>query len=245
MLGLTIRRQLRAWQRTTHVPIHRMACSSGFSLVELTIVGGLTAVVLAGLGALTLVSDVKVGRRSDSMQEAQEQWGRAVTFIQNEVADAATLSVTMNSNNYPSSCEGGVPSPILVLKGPKNPTNPAWTVIYGVRSRADDEESLYRGPKLLIRCGPLPLAADLNPPNPQQTAIFGNLPNNNESPTETILLDRLPTENPLQVRLLANANNGPVQDAQLKITIQASPDTTYASDQPFRVHAQRSPQLTP
>ena len=102
---------------------------------------------------------------------------------------------------------------------------------------------MYRGPKLLIRCGPLPLAADLNPPNPQQTAIFGNLPNNNQSPTETILLDRLAENNPLQVILLANANNGPVQDAQLRITMQASPDSTYASDQPFRVHVQRTPSL--
>jgi len=239
MLGLKMRRQLRARQRTTHVLIHKMAQSNGFSLVELMIVAGLTAVVLAGLGALTLVSDVKVGRRSDSMQEAQEQWGRAVAFIQNEVADAATLSVTLNNNNYP--CNGEVPRPILVLEGPQNPTNPAWTVIYGVRSRRAGEAGLYRGPNLLIRCGPLPLAADLNPPNPEQTAVFGNLPNNNANPTETILLDRLPAENPLQVLLLANANNGPVQDAQLRITLQASPDITFATDQPFRVHAQRSP----
>jgi type II secretory pathway pseudopilin PulG len=216
-----------------------MAQNNGFSLVELMIVAGLTAVVLAGLGALTLVSDVKVGRRSDSMQEAQEHWGRAVTFIQNEVADAATLSATLSNNNYP--CNGIVPNPVLVLEGPQNPNNPAWTVIYGVRSRADSEAHLYRGPNLLIRCGPLPLAADLNPPNPQQTSIFGNLPNNNANPTETILLDRLAGNNPLQVLLLANANNGPVQDAQLRITMQASPVITYASDQPFRVHAQRSP----
>jgi len=242
MLGLKIRRQLRARQRTTLVLIHKMAQSNGFSLVELMIVAGLTAVVLAGLGALTLVSDVKVGRRSDSMQEAQEQWGRAVTFIQNEVADAATISATLGNNNYP--CNGIVTNPILVLEGPQNPIDPAWTVIYGVRSRTAGEAGLYRGPNLLIRCGPLPLAADLDPPDPQQTAIFGNLPNNNANPTETILLDRLPAENPLQVLLLANANNGPVQDAQLRITMQASPDTTYASDQPFRVHAQRTP-LTP
>jgi hypothetical protein len=220
-----------------------MACSSGFSLVELMIVAGLTAVVLAGLGALTLVADVKVGRRSDSMQEAQEQWGRAVTFIQNEVADAATLSATLGNNSYP--CSGDVPSPILVLEGPKNPTNnPAWTVIYGVRSPAGGEQGLYRGPRLLIRCGPLPLAADLNPPNPQQTAIFGNIDETKVgTPTETILLDRLTDNNPLQVVLLANANNGPVQDAQLRITIQANPDTTYAGDQPFRVHVQRTPSL--
>lgn len=243
MLGLKMRRQLRARQCTTHMPIHTMAQSNGFSLVELMIVAGLTAVVLSSLGALILVSDMKLGRRSDSMQEAQEQWGRAVTFIQNEVADAATLSVTLGNSSYP--CGEPVPSPILVLKGPKNPTNPAWTVIYGVRSRATGEAGLYRGPKVLIRCGPLPLAADLNPPNPQQTAIFGNLPNNNANPTETILLDRLPADNPLQVLLLANANNGPVQDAQLKVTMQVSPDTTYASDQPFRVHAQRSPELPP
>jgi Tfp pilus assembly protein PilW len=88
MLELAIRRQPPAWRRTTHVPIHRMDRSNGFSLVELMIVAGLTAVVLAGLGALTLVSDVKVGRRTNSVQEAQEEWGRAVTFIQNEVANA-------------------------------------------------------------------------------------------------------------------------------------------------------------
>jgi type II secretory pathway pseudopilin PulG len=218
-----------------------MARSSGFSLVELMIVAGLTAVVLAGLGTLTLISDVQVGRRSNSLQEAQEQWGRAVTFIQNEVADAATLSVNLGNSSYP--CSGDVPNPILVLKGPKYPTNdddPAWTVIYGVRSRAAGEEGLYRGPKLLIRCGPLPLAADLNPPNRQLTAIFGNLDNNNLSATQTILLDRLPADNPLQVILLANANNGPVQDAQLTITMQAGSDSTY-SGIPFRVHVQRTP----
>ncbi len=134
---------------------------------------------------------------------------------------------------------------MLVLKGPKNPTNPAWTVIYGVRSHAGGAGDLYRGTKLLIRCGPLPLAADPHPSNYQQTAIFGNLQNNNQNPTETVLLDRLANNNPLQVLLLANANNGPVQDAQLRITMQASPDSTYAGDQPFRVHAQRSPELTP
>ena len=248
MLGLTIRRQLRAWQRTTHGPILRVAWSSGYSLVELMIVAGLTAVVLAGLGALTLVADVKVGRRSDSMQEAQEQWGRAVTFIQNEVADAATLSATLGNNSYP--CSGDVPSPILVLRGPNNSSNnPAWTVIYGVRSRAGGEQGLYRGTMLLIRCGPLPLAADRNPSDPQVhqlTAIYGNLDDKNLTPTQTVLLDRLPADNPLQVLLLANPNNGPVQDAQLTITMKAGTEKdgtviTYASDQPFRVHVQRTP----
>ena len=100
-----------------------MACSSGFSLVELMIVGGLTAVVLAGLGALILVSDVKVGRRSDSMQEAQEQWGRAVTFIQNEVADAANLSATLGNNSYP--CGLQAPSPITQ---PTTRLGPSFTV---------------------------------------------------------------------------------------------------------------------
>lgn len=239
MLGLTIRRQSRAWRRPAVMPIHRMDRSKGFSLVELMIVAGLTALVLAGLGALTLVSDVQVARRTNSIQEAQEQWSRAVTFIRNEVAYAANLSSgTLSAADYP--CRGEIPDPVLVLQGPKDPTNPAWTVIYGVRNRAVGEEGLYRGPKLLIRCGPLPLAADRNPPDHVLTSIYGNLDNNQLNPTQTVLLDRLPATNPLQVLLLADPN-GPVQDAQLTITVKAGTDSTFAGDQPFRVRVQRTP----
>ena len=240
VLGLTIRRQLRGWQRQVSVPIHRFDLSKGFSLVELMIVAGLTALVLAGLGALTIVSDLQVSRRNNSLQEAQEQWGRAVTFMQSEVADAATLSTTLN-NAYP--CTGGVPNPMLVLNG----QNSAWTVVYGVRSIAAGEQGLYRGPKLLVRCGPIPLAADRNPPDHALTAKYGNLDDTNLAPQETVLLDRLPNDYPLQVLLLADASNGPpFLDAQLTITMNAGTENdgtviTFAGDQPFRVHVNRTP----
>jgi len=193
-----------------------MARSSGFSLVELMIVAGLTAVVLAGLGALTLVSDVQVGRRSNSLQEDQEQWGRAVTFIQNEVADFdGTLSATLPLGSV---CDVKT-NPVLVL----NSSNPALTIIYGVRDRADGEEGLYRGPKLLIRCGPFP--------------------DDNSPQSQTVLLDSLPADTSFQVE---PSTVSPVQDAQLTITMKAGTekdgtDIIYASDQPFRVHVQRSP----
>ena len=239
----TLWRQPRAWRRTTPFPINTLELNNGFSLVELLIVAGLTAVVLAGLGALTLVSDVQVGRRMNSIQEAQEQWGRTVAFIQNEVADAASLSSgPLTSAKYP--CNGDVPDPVLVLNGPNNP--PAWTVIYGVRNRAVGEEGLYRGPKLLVRCGPQPLREDRNPPDPQLTAVYGHLDETKvklKPQSQTVLLDRLPADTPLQVLLLGDPANGPVLDAQLTITMQAGPDSTYAGDQPFRVHVQRSPKL--
>ena len=208
-------RQIPARRRCSHSPIHRLDQTSGFSLVELMIVAGLTAVVLAGLGALTLVSDVKVGQRLNSLQEAQEEWGRVVTFIQNEVADdAASLSDTLSSAY---DCGEAVPNPLLVL----NP--PTSTIIYGVRNRTNREikEGLYRGPKLLVRCGPLPGAT-----TPQ---------------SETVLLDRLPSNNPLKVRLLADKLKGPVFDAELTITMETGTDSTFAGDQPFRVHVQRTP----
>jgi len=196
-----------------------MELSKGFSLVELLIVAGLTAVVLAGLGALTLVSDLQVGRRSNSIQEAQEQWGRAVTHIQNEVADADSL---LGSLPPGFDCEGVDINPVLVL----NQTNPALTIIYGVRDLAGNEEGLFRGPKVLIRCGPFP-----NRTSPQR---------------QLVMLDRLPKGNPFQVTLLANPNNGPVQDALLTIKMKTGTDKdgtdiTYAGDQPFRVHVQRTP----
>ena len=214
--AVSIRRQPPAWRRRIHVPIHRMAQSSGFSLVELMIVAGLTAVVLAGLGALTLVSDVQVGRRTNSIQAAQEEWGRAVTFIQNEAANAASLSnVWSVGTTYP--CNGGVKptSGMLVL----NNDAPASTIIYGVRSISEDQKSLYRGPQLLIRCGPFP-------------------PESTSSPIETVLLDRLPAGTPLIVTLLSNL--APVHDAELTITLKTGADSTY-SGTPFRVHVQRSP----
>jgi Flp pilus assembly protein TadD len=85
---------------------------------------------------------------------------------------------------------------MLVLN--KDATDPA--IIYGVRSISERPKKvgLYRGPQLLIRCGPIP---------PEATS----------SPIETVLLDRLPTSTkiPLSVKLLANKAKGPVHDAEL------------------------------
>jgi len=235
-MGARIRRQPRPWRRTSHRTGHATDRCHGFSLVELIIVAAMTAVVLAGLGALTLVSDVQVGRRINSIQEAQEQWGRAVIFIRNEVAEAATLATgPLSAADYP--CNGDIPNPVLVLKGPNTP--PAWTIIYGIRNRAVGEEGLYRGPKLLIRCGPQPLAVSAPP-----DATFGHL-----DPTkvnlmpqqQTVLLDRLPANTPLQVQLLGDPANGPVLDTQLTITMQAGTDSTFGGDQPVRMHVQRTP----
>jgi len=239
-MGHRIRHQQGSWRRSTRAPIQKkMERGHGFSLVELLMVAGLTAVVLAGLGALALVSDVKVGRHISSIQEAQEEWGRAVIFMKNEVAEASSLSNL--AAVYP--CNGEVPDPVLVLNGPPlDPTNPtpAWTVIYGVRNRASAEVGLYRGPKLLVRCGPQPLAADRNPPNLELEATYGHL-DEKDSPKQTVLLDRLPSSTPLQLSLLADPTKGPVYDAVLTITMQADTSTTVGEDRPFRVHAQRSP----
>jgi len=220
MLELMIRRQPPAGRRKTHVPIQRMDRSNGFSLVELVMVAGLTAVVLAGLGALTLVSDVQVGRRTNSVQEAQDEWGRAVTFIQNEVANAAaSISNTWSVGAvYP--CNGGVKptSGMLILNN--NASAPA--IIYGVRSISEADKSLYRGPQFLIRCGPIP-------------------PGATSSPIETILLDRLPTGTPVSVKLLANKDKGPVHDAEMTIKLNTGSKKSSYSGIPFRVHVERTP----
>ena len=230
LLALSNRSHPRAWRRKIHLPNDRIVLSKGFSLVELLIVAGLTAVVLAGLGALTLVSDLQVGRRSNSLQEAQEQWGRAVTFIQNEAGDGASLSGSLSDDDV---CNGiatgsfkvnGIDTyPTLVIKGPNIPPN--WTIIYGVLDLDDLDEDirvLYRGPKLLIRCGPFPI----NGPSTQ---------------SQTVLLDRLPDGNPFQVQLLPRASGRPDQDAIVIVTLKTGINTTFASDQPFRVHAQLTP----
>jgi hypothetical protein len=219
MLELTIRRQPPAGRRKTHVPTQRMDRSNGFSLVELVMVAGLTAVILAGLGALTLVSDVQVGRRTNSVQEAQEEWGRAVTFIQNEVANAASISDTWSVGAvYP--CNGGVkPTSVMLIL---NDNAAAPVIIYGVRSISEAQKSLYRGPQLLIRCGPIP-------------------PGATSTPIETVLLDRLPTSTSLSVKLLANKGKGPVHDAELEIELKTGAKKSTYAGIPFRVHVDRTP----
>jgi len=190
--------------------------SNGFSLVELMIVTGLTA-VLVGIGALSLVSDVQVERRTNSVQETQAEWGRAVTFIQNEVANANRISDDL-SVEYP--CNDGVKpkNDILVLK--KDP--PDSDIIYGVRSISDDQKSFYRGPQVLIRCGPIP---------PEATS----------TPIETVLLDRLPTSTSLSVKLMANKDKGPVHDAELEIELKTGAKKSTYAGIPFRVHVDRTP----
>ena len=220
MLELMIRRQPPAWRRTTHVPIQRMDRSNGFSLVELMIVTGLTA-VLVGIGALSLVSDVQVERRTNSVQETQAEWGRAVTFIQNEVANANRISDNLDLGvDYPCK-EGDKPkNDILVL----NKDAPASAIIYGVRGISDDQKSFYRGPQVLIRCGPIP---------PEATS----------TPIETVLLDRLPTSTSLSVKMLANLKKGPVHDAELEIDLKTGAKKGTYSGIPFRVHVERTPSI--
>jgi hypothetical protein len=220
MLELMIRRQPPAWRRTTHVPIHRMDRSNGFSLVELMIVTGMTA-VLVGIGALSLVSDVHVERRTNSVQETQAEWSRAVTFIQNEVANANRISDDL-SVGYPCKDGDKPKNDILVL----NKDAPASAIIYGVRGISDDQKSFYRGPQVLIRCGPIP---------PEATS----------TPIETVLLDRLPTSTSLSVKLMANKDKGPVHDAELEIDLKTGAKKGTYSGIPFRVHVERTPTPTP
>jgi prepilin-type N-terminal cleavage/methylation domain-containing protein len=215
MLELRIRRQPPAWRRTTHVPIHRMDRSNGFSLVELMIVTGLTA-VLVGIGALSLVSDVQVERRTNSVQETQAEWGRAVTFIQNEVANANRISD--NLSGYPCNDGEKPKNDILVL----NKDAPASAIIYGVRGISDKQKSFYRGPQVLIRCGPIP-------------------PGATSTPIETVLLDRLPTSTSLSVKLMANKAKGPVHDAELEIELKTGAKKSTYAGIPFRVHVDRTP----
>jgi len=221
MLELMIRRQPPAWRRTTHVPIHRMDRSNGFSLVELMIVTGMTA-VLVGIGALSLVSDVHVERRTNSVQETQAEWSRAVTFIQNEVANANRISDDL-SVDYPCK-DGDKPKNDILVLNKKDAA--ASATIYGVRSISDDQKSFYRGPQVLIRCGPIP---------PEATS----------TPIETVLLDRLPTSTSLSVKLMANKDKGPVHDAELEIDLKTGVKKGTYSGIPFRVHVERTPTPTP
>ncbi|MEB3335720.1 MAG: type II secretion system protein [Cyanobacteriota bacterium] len=173
-----------------------------FTAIEM-LVGATVSVILVGsLGALALISELRMGREAEVNQSLRDTWGRTMAFIANEAQQSYWIRTNLTplpdiTSGYP--CTGNPPDNLLVLDGPPNPTNPTaptWRVVYGVRENKTTEKD-WRGFNRLVRCGPPfelisrdKTTGDALPAALRAAALAGNL-SYTEASTETVIADQL------------------------------------------------------
>lgn len=174
---------------------------SGFFLADLLVGAAIGSVLVASLGGLALISEIKFNRNALENQNLQLKWSRSLAFITNEAQQAHWMSnVASLPLGYP--CGGGIPANPLVLDGPpsaNNPAVPTWRVVYGVRSNGT-KSTQWKGVNRLVRCGPAfeDIARDAQPQQQETTsdvveaALNGNL-NSTGGYQETFITDQLPS----------------------------------------------------
>jgi type II secretory pathway pseudopilin PulG len=126
-----------------HSPASRPTArpGSGFTLVELLLIGAVLAGLLGGGGAALLRH-----QRASSAEQLSDSADlrRARQQLQQEISLAARHSTSADA--LPPAC-AGLESP-LVLIGPED----AWRIVYGLGKQGPDAG--WRGPAQLQRCGP-------------------------------------------------------------------------------------------
>ncbi len=127
----------------------------GFFLADLLVGAAIGSVLVASLGGLALISEIKFNRSALENQNLQLKWSRSLAFISNEAQQARMIgTVATLPMGYP--CSGSIPANPLVLDGPPrtdNPDVPTWRIVYGVRSNGTNS-SQWKGVNRLVRCGP-------------------------------------------------------------------------------------------
>lgn len=123
-----------------------LAVAGGFTIVELLLSTVLGALIVASIGGVLLVSEIRLVRNSVQSQNLVDNSNQAANLILREIIEAAQVSTTISS--YPASCPtSSTTKLVLIGKGG------AWQSIYGISSVASGS-SEWAGPARLIRCGP-------------------------------------------------------------------------------------------
>lgn len=229
----------------------RLRRQEAFTLVELLVGTALSVIVVSSLAAIALISELKLGRESEVNQALRDNWGRALSFIRNEAQHADWIRTSVA--DYP--CEGGAPaSPLLVLQGPPDPTDPTsplWQVVYGVRENSAGSRD-WRGPNLLVRCGPPFEAIDrgtidraTDPTALGKAANAANLTFTGPY-KETVIVDQLRRQDPFQV-VIYDQKAGRDRDAQVRLFLSRNsgasypPANTFSTDYQMQIRANRTP----
>lgn len=238
-------RSLRARSRRPRQP-------EAFTLVELLVGAALSVMVVSALGAIALISELRLGRESEVNQALRDNWGRALTFIRNEAHHANWIRTSLEGN-YP--CQGEAPAnPVLVLEGPPDPsapTTPLWQVVYGVRPNPAGSRE-WRGPNLLVRCGPPFQAIDRASIDPSTDANAQRNAANAANLTftgtyrESVIVDQVARNTPFQVAIY-DTTAGKDREAQVSLFLSRNsgasypPPNTFATTYQMQIRANRTP----
>ncbi len=122
--------------------ISKINQSYGFSLIELLLASVLGVIVIGGLGAALLLSEVRLQRKFESDKNLKDSVDRVSTLMQREISFASNIELPASQT-----CNGGTINNPIVIVGPRN----IWSIAYGVPST--NPVSGWRA-TTLVRCGP-------------------------------------------------------------------------------------------
>jgi len=147
MMGIDVCRH-RVLMKICSPTVRPTTAQHGYTLVELLVGVTLGSVVLALLGGVLLVSEVKVAAKIQSNLDAKDSANRAIDLIRREAASSRYFRRSSRAYD-PSSCSS---SPIVLVH-----LNGAITCIKSVESTSTLLDAQYQkafvGPCLLVRVG--------------------------------------------------------------------------------------------
>lgn len=164
---------------------HNLPKHQGFTLVELMVASAL-ATGLSLVAGTAMVSHLKSNARAESLQRLREDWNRATSFIESEIAMSSRIFTLGNQISLPTDrdqCDLSSDEVVMALDLARD----LPLVIYGKREVSSDqtdwilpsEQNQANKVGLLIRCGPtLSISSDGTDDYQSNTPM-----------TQTILLD--------------------------------------------------------
>ena len=114
----------------------------GFSLVELLLASALGVIVIGGLGATLLLSEIRLQRNFEDNKNLKDSVDRVSALMQREISFASNIELPGSQT-----CGGNSISSPIVIIGPRN----LWSITYGVPST--NPVPGWRA-TTLVRCGP-------------------------------------------------------------------------------------------
>ena len=131
--------------------LHKRSLNAGFTLVELmaaAFIGLLTATTAGQI----MVSHLETSERIEAFQRQREDWTRASSFIEAEVALSESIVTDPTKINLAPNCKALIGDPSKQLRFALNIRQDLYQSAYGVV--ATEENSGWLKPNSLWRCGP-------------------------------------------------------------------------------------------
>jgi hypothetical protein len=136
----------------------KVRLARGFSIAELMIAAALGLALLI-VGADAMVSHLKSSAEAESLQRQRDDWSRATSFMESEIAMSERVFTDPTKINIPSICNLE-PSEVRLALDLKRNLAP---IIYGVKTTSSlpaSELNGWVGERVLVRCGPDILITD-------------------------------------------------------------------------------------